>query len=416
MTALSFVTRSRSGLLRKLARSRRQASPRSKVGRLEILESRQLLSTFAVKNLHDSGRGSIHQAIVESHKRPSADKIDNAVTSASVSYYNADNVSMQPVSVWQGLRGASGKGKYLITGTSNVNGLLFVGSIKGVGNSYTVNYPGAATTSVYGPDNLGGDNIRLVGSYKSLNLLSLATPVTVNGFLYQGKISQLQTAGGHYLTIDYPGAKYNYVHSSNGGLAVGNYDGPTGPGQPLGPGHDYIYSVATGIFVKNIVFPGSVSDTAYGIWHNGGTSYTICGGYSNLSVNNMNDQNMPIGQAYMVDYNSSTRQFSHWTSFSNPDGTAGSATLTHFEGISSVKKGVYTLNADSVLSGSSHGGQGSFVTVRRNPNGAFGNATWVNLNYPGSTGLTSSNAVYGNQVVGIVSGTSQFAFQATVNG
>ena len=80
-----------------------------------------------------------------------------------------------------------------------------------------------------------------------------------------------------------------------------------------------------------------------------------------------------------------------------------------------MKKGVYTLNADSVLSGSSNGGQGSFVTVRRNPNGTFGNATWVNLNYPCSTGINSSNAVYGNQVVGIVTGTSEFAFQATVN-
>ncbi|HEX3448689.1 MAG TPA: hypothetical protein VHS97_10575 [Isosphaeraceae bacterium] len=48
-------------------------------------------------------------------------------------------------------------------------------------------------------------------------------------------------------------------------------------------------------------------------WYNGGSSYTIVGGYSNQSVNNMNDQNMPIGQAYMVDYNSATGQFSHWT-------------------------------------------------------------------------------------------------------
>ena len=48
-----------------------------------------------------------------------------------------------PVSAWQGIRGANTSGQYLISGTSNRNGLLFVGSIKGVGKSYSVNYPGA---------------------------------------------------------------------------------------------------------------------------------------------------------------------------------------------------------------------------------------------------------------------------------
>ena len=35
-----------------------------------------------------------------------------------VSYYNADSVSMQPVSGWQGIRDAATPGQYLITGTS----------------------------------------------------------------------------------------------------------------------------------------------------------------------------------------------------------------------------------------------------------------------------------------------------------
>ena len=59
------------------------------------------------------------------------------------------------------------------------------------------------------------------------------------------------------------------------------------------------------------------------------------------------------------------------------------------------------------------------MTVRRNPDGSFGEAAWVDLNYPGvdpSTAITSCNSVAGNQVVGIVIGdTGAFSYQATVN-
>jgi hypothetical protein len=82
---------------------------------------------------------------------------------------------------------------------------------------------------------------------------------------------------------------------------------------------------------------------------------------------------------------------------------------THFEGISSVKKNAYTLSDDSMQEGSSIG-QGSFVTVRRNQDGTFGAGSWVNLNYSSAKVLTSANAVYGNQVVGIVAGTNELAF------
>ena len=57
------------------------------------------------------------------------------------------------------------------------------------------------------------------------------------------------------------------------------------------------------------------------------------------------------------------------------------------------------------------------MTVRRNPDGTFGPAVWVNLNYPGVQGLASADSVAGNQVVGIVIGDygHQFSYQATVN-
>jgi trimeric autotransporter adhesin len=338
----------------------------------------------------------------------------NPVT--GVTYNNADNVSMQPVSAWQGIRAADTSDQYLITGTSNANGLLFEGTMAGVGTSYSVNYPSAATTSVYGPDNLGGGNLALVGSYKNTDAATAA--VQVNGFIFQGTTADLSQSA-NYQTIDYPGAEFNYVHSAMGGLAVGNYDSAADHGAdnlPLGPGHAYIYDIAQGTFLTDIVFPNSKSNTAYGIWYNGGTSYTICGGYSLDPVNNLNDQDQPIGQAYLVDYNSATGKFTNWASFSYPYGTNY---VTHFEGISSVENGVYTLSADSVQSGSANPVQGSWVTVRRNADGSFGAAAWVNLNYPaggGTTDVVSSNSVYGNQVVGIaVGGGSTISYQATVN-
>src|SRR5262249_19722115 len=146
-------------------------------------------------------------------------------------------------------------------------------------------------------------------------------------------------------TIDYPGAVYNYMHSTMGGMVVGNYDNPYDHGAyslPYGPGHATIYDLLTHQFITDIVYPGSMSNTAYGIWYNGGTSYTIVGGYSNTPTNNFANQDAPIGTAYMVDFDSSTGLFSHWASFTAPE---GATFLSHFQGVSSVVPGVYTLAA-----------------------------------------------------------------------
>jgi parallel beta-helix repeat protein len=337
---------------------------------------------------------------------------------SGVTYYNASLVSLQqPVSAWQGIRAGDTAGQYLISGTSGNNGLLFEGTIAGVGTSYLVNFPDAATTSVYGPDNAGNGNLNLVGSYKNSD--ASTADVKVNGFLFSGTTADLSNSA-NYQTIDHPGAEFNYVHSTMGGLVVGNYDSQPDHGLgalPLGPGHAYIYNANTQSFVTDVIYPGSSSNTAYGIWYNGGTSYTIVGGYSDVLTNNFDDQGMPIGTAYMVDYDSATGDFTNWASFNYPGGVNF---VTHFDGISSVQPGVYTLNADSVqIGGGNNLVQGSFVTVTRNQDGTFGPATWVNLNYPGldpSTTVASSNSVYGNQVVGVVFGSgSPFSFQATVN-
>lgn len=335
-----------------------------------------------------------------------------------IRYFDTANpaaFTIQPVTAWQGLRNhGPGPKNFLICGSSAENGLLYIGPLAGGGTSYLVNKPGAASTSVYGPDHAGKGLLRLVGSYKN----PAGDPVYNHGFVWEGRAGDLPS-GGRYRSIDYPNAKYQFTHSTMGGLAVGNADGPGRGGKsPLGPGVAYIYDVAQGTFVANVVYPGSKSNTAYGIWHNGGTRYTICGGYSPARTNNLEDQSRPLdqGRAYLVDYDSRTNTFSNWATYRYRNGQRGKTYITHFEGVSSAEDGVYTMNADSVKRGSSGAVQGSWVSVRRTPDGTFSKAQWVDLNYDGQRpGITSSNSVYGNHVVGLVVSSDPFAYQATID-
>ena len=364
--------------------------PLALAGTVERLEGRQLLTTIGVASAHNPAVAAHVQAL------------SHATTSPTVTYNTSSQVPIQPVSVWQGLRGSSKKGVDLITGTSNNQGLLYVGPIQGQGGrAYAVNYPGSILTSVYGPDNLGHDQVRLVGVYRSP-----ADPTVVHGFFYQGKISDPAFANPHnYHPIDYPGAAYNYVHSTDGGFAVGNEDTRLVNGEPA---FAYLDKLATGHFTP-IVYPGSAGTTAYGIIHDGGDRYTITGGYAPADGSSAEE-------GFLADYNARTGVFSHWTSIVSPAGQSGSQVATHIEGISQVKNGVYTLSADAIPKGNPSGGQGYFATVHRNRDGSFGSPSFVPLNLPGTSDTTSANSVFANQVVGVTLGAMPQPYQATISG
>ncbi len=332
---------------------------------------------------------------------------------APVKYMNTSGFPGK-VTAWQGLRGDGAKpGRYLISGTSLTHGLLYAGPLEGGGESHFIDYPGATTTSAYGPDDLGGGRLRVVGSYK----IHGETGVYNHGFVWEGTIADLPS-GGSFRAIDYPGAKYQFTHSTMGGLAVGNADGPVQAGDhtlPLGPGTAYLYDVERAAFVTDIVYPGSKGNTAYGIWHDGGTRYVLCGGYSPVEAEAPGGRVVTQLRGFLVDYDAATGRFSHWKPFDYPTRPAGVDFGTHFEGISSVEPGVYTLSADSGQTGSAHLGQGSWVRVTRKADGTFDDGAWVDLNYPGTTrSVTSSNSVYGQAVVGLILGTDPFAYQAIV--
>ena len=57
-------------------RTKRRSCSCSGVRGLEILEHRELLATFTVTNLHNSGTGSLRQAIIAANTEPGPDIID----------------------------------------------------------------------------------------------------------------------------------------------------------------------------------------------------------------------------------------------------------------------------------------------------------------------------------------------------
>jgi hypothetical protein len=312
----------------------------------------------------------------------------------------------------QGIKGSDTEGTFIITGTSNVNGVVYNGPVNhgfttqgsGTGTWYVINVPpsfNASSTSIYGPDNLGGGNVNLVGSYVSGTLRI--------GFFYAGPLTNTPSDRNF---LSYQGrnlrtgqlADFTYIHSVSSGLAVGNY-GFQGEGNPFG--HAFIYNPRRQAQPqKDIVFPDTdKTHTAYGIWYNGGSSYTIAGGVG-LPSGPMKYGD-PFGVAYLMDYDSATGRFSNYQTFDfKPQGPGnqdlrGRTILTHFEGIWSDGTGLYKLPA--TVSAIEDGVSKAFVVyVQRQPDGRFStNATWSPINIPGAS-VSTNDSIFADTSVGLV--------------
>jgi hypothetical protein len=169
-----------------------------------------------------------------------------------------------------------------------------------------------------------------------------------------------------------------------GDLAVGNFDYTATPTR----GEGFIFDMSLNSYTTinfDSVGHGAYSLTAYGIWQNGGdgsTKYSIVGGCSEL---------IGVGDAYIVNYDSSTHAFSDFTLFSfnnNP------SVVTHFEGISAVSGG-FSLTSTTV-----QGAGYAFVPV--NLDGSFGPASWVAIdNNLAPDAPTTGDTVIDHRVLGI---------------
>src|SRR5258708_34052719 len=76
MMSIRCVNFIKAGLSKKRAHSKRPSSRTSGLRAVDVLDSRELLATFLVTNLGNSGAGSLRQAIINSNAQAGANTID----------------------------------------------------------------------------------------------------------------------------------------------------------------------------------------------------------------------------------------------------------------------------------------------------------------------------------------------------
>jgi parallel beta-helix repeat protein len=344
--------------------------------------------------------------------------IGNVDPVRAIDYFTADGVSIGTekvaVAAWQGITLSETDGQYLLAGTlaAGTDGIIYDGPIDDMtGTGYRVALPGEATkTAVFGVDRLETGDVRVVGGGTTL------LPQETRGFFYEGPLSDAGFADAdNYRDLVLPGdPQFVTAYGTGGTLIVGDYGAsPTFTGASRAFIYD-VTDVTQAVYVTDVAYPGAVSTAVRGIWHNGDSSYTICGSYSAQATNNFRDNSTPLGQAFLVDYDSETGLFSNWQTFANPADTGAAA---QFQSISSVETGCYTIGATSLAAAAGSTLSGAFVTVSRNADGTFGDATWTTIADPDATKGTAAMAVYGNQVVGSANdgGLINYAYQATVD-
>ena len=343
--------------------------------------------------------------------------------------------SSDVVTYLQGIKGGREDGTYLLVGANNSTGpdpvgLMYQGpldsvqsnGVSGSGVWTIISAPqdfDAAGTSVYGPDLLAGDDrVNYVGAFnRDLDdLTPTAEDPAIVGFTYTGRTDGSTTSGWNQVQgVTQSGslATYTFVHSVDGGLAVGNAD------QADLDGKTGYFSLSSTAFVVDVEtgeqtlirYPGDrnplVTHTAYGIWDNEDGSYTIAGGSGSVLNSIESDSGVEVGDGYLIDYDPLTGRFYNYQTFAYNNGEEGEDLITHFEGIYRDDHGVYYLPATSLaLNGDQEVGTASVATIARNCDGSFQEtAEWNDLDVVKSgtdveSVLSTGNSMFANQVVG----------------
>ena len=313
-----------------------------------------------------------------------------------------------------GIRQVGTSNNVYITGSYGIesvnHGTLYVGPVTGGGVYYVYDYPGStesptAGTNVYSADNGLNGNVQLTGTY------TIESSSIQYGFYYNGPVSNTQSSS-NWQTLMFPSTQdpnnsevlSTVPHSVMGGLIVGNYI------SKVTAGNAFIYDITTESY-QLVNYPGSRYTSLYGIWSNGGESYTIAGGYGNGSPDIK--KNAPGTYAFVADYNRVTKKFSNWTAYTYNNQPSA---VAHFEGITSDGNGGYNLAGSGLANGTLYV---SLINVGRNSDGTFNpTSVWTNVWYPGSS-VTTSDTVYQNYVLGVYqeSGVSgQSGYVATIPG
>jgi len=339
-----------------------------------------------------------------------------------VIYYNSNylNVLNGGVSAWQGSRNIS-PDLFLICGTTNPSpqtgqGIIYSGNIAFTnGSIYYMQVPLSEYTSVYGPNyNFDTGIYNFVGSYSDY------INSNTKGFIYTGKLStkSLETPDNY----SYPDVNCFYdivfVHSISNGYCVGNAGNVGNVGNPdQSDTFAFLYNINDLTNPIEIIFPGSNTTTAYGIWYNKLlNTYTIVGGFSpeKIPINRIyyDGLSIPIGQSFIVDYDPVKNSFSSWTILDLP---LKNTILSHIQGISGFfdYDQVYSLSIDAI---NNEKNKGYYATITRDSDFNFVVTKFVEVKYS-SNGISSINSVANNSIVGINIGEKgNQSFQATILG
>jgi hypothetical protein len=379
----------------------------------------------------------------------SAKKLKNAKTtfyspftsnySPAASSYTLQGIKVNPY------KSSRKQSSYIITGTTGSPftapgfGAVYVGAIDGKstsagsGSGQWMNFSvpstgsttGATGTSAYGLDILspgkgpgGIGDVALVGTWTN-------STGNILGFYYEGKLNQLgdaspdQSKSFQAVTSTGAAAIYTYLHSVDGGYAVGNFSTEAGyVGWFLNSGAgsgSYVYDPKNNKQIDAVFTNEQYSyHTLFGIWLNKDNSYTVAGGGSNAAL--LTDygktlkalpnrgQGLPkdaaFGRGMLADIDPLTGIVKN-EKYYNYQNNQSEEVFTHFQGIYYAGNGVYEVPFDALTSS----GQFSIgiAYIKRQENGTFSEkALWQTFKAQTFGGLVSNDSVAGAGSVGAV--------------
>ena len=321
----------------------------------------------------------------------------------------------------QGIGVGTSKNTYTIVGTNGqfdngAVGVVYQGAINGTNTSQgsgsgtwtTMVVPkgfNSLGTSIYGVHNKGNGQFDLVGTYVSKTETTNISGNIVNdtlSFYYTGEITSNpkdRKFKSFQARDPITGrlADETYMHSVSGGQIAGNYDFF---GEGKGTGTAFVVDMKTGKQTNLRYNDGALSHSVYGIWSNGGRSYTVAGGESNVknSLKPGINNSPAIGDATLADYDSITGQVNHLRTYRHP-GSGGSTKETHFEGIWSNGDGLYKLPFTSYDNNNQQISAGVAI-VHRLKNRQFSEASWITFANPAGVTLTTNNSVWDEYSIG----------------
>lgn len=212
------------------------------------------------------------------------------------------------------------------------------------------------------------------------------TPNLDHGVLHTGP---LNGSGGTWTQLNVPsnltsGTVANTIlHSVMGELVVGNYDLAGVPNS----GNAFLYNTTSNACTIFNLGGTQNLTTAYGVWKNSADSYTIVGG----------SQIGGINKAFVLDYVLSTESFGTPTYFA-PRGESADI-VSHFEGVSGLGNGGYSLVGMTLDSGSNPTGV-DYGVATWNPDGSLSHGGWVAIAVPDAS-MTTGNTVVDDIALGI---------------